>query len=963
MTPERWRRVEELYQAALQQPSGRQRAFLLRECAGDESLCSEVESLLAQRTSAPSLDAATGFIATDDGSTFIGRRLGDYEIRARIGAGGMGEVYRAHDIKLGREVAIKTLPRLFASDPERRARFEREARLLAALNHPHIAAIYGIQNIDSSAGTDLPTVPALVLELVDGQTLAERLREGRIPVPEALTIARQIAAALEAAHQKTIIHRDLKPANVKITPAGVVKVLDFGLAKAVPQESPEPDRSQSSTDTIGSTREGVILGTVAYMSPEQARGKQVDKRTDIWAFGCVLFEMLSGRHPFASETVNDTFAAILDREPDWRALPASTPQSVRRLIERCLEKDLQRRLCDIGDARIELEDVVGGRPSPASRSRIFIGTRRRIEAAAVIGASIVAAAWFLRDAREQAPVRTPVPATFGQLTSAAGVELFPSLSPDGTWVAYAGEGKGNRDVYLQSVGGTTPINLTTDSNQDDDQPAFSPDGERIAFRSDRDGGGIFVMGRTGEAVRRVTRGGFRPSWSPDGADLVYATGNVDLNPLNTDGYSELRVVRLSSGEQKRVEAGDAALPSWSPRGNRIAYTKRLGENRRRDIWTISATTGESTAVTDDAANDWSPTWSPDGFLYFSSDRGGSMNLWRVAIDEVTGKPRGELEPITTPAPFLAHAAISSDGSRIVYSAVNQVRNIQRIALDPDSGVPKGEPSWLTTGSRSWSNPDPSPDGQWVAFYSGAPSEKLHVARHNGTGLRQLTTDAEVIDRVPRWSPDGSWIAFFSNRTGMYQLWRIRPDGSDLQQLTDAGDDVRYPIWSPDGSKMAVTVIGKTQEAGQVYIFEAGKPWNADTLQRLPDLQTPRRMFLVNAWSSDGQRLVGQAGSESQGIVTYELHSGTFNRLTDFGECPVWLPDSKRVLFVSGGREFFVADAGSGAVRKVFSVTRDVIGPMQLSRDGREGYFSRRVTEADIWLLTLDAGKSSNESTR
>jgi serine/threonine protein kinase len=941
MTPERWRRVEELYDAALAQPITNRAAFLAQACGGDEDVRAEVDMLLAQRAS--SLTGHDGVAAAAAGSSdLVGRRIGDYQIQAQIGAGGMGEVYRAHDTRLRRDVAIKTLPRLFTGDAERLARFDREARMLAALNHPHIGAIYGVVDIDGT--------PALVLELIDGETLADRIARGPIPPDESLAIARQLADALAAAHGKAIVHRDLKPANIKISDHGFVKVLDFGLAKVAMGGAALP----SPTVSFDATRPGLIVGTVAYMSPEQARGKAIDNRTDVWAFGCVLFEMISGRHPFAGETITDTMAAILERDPAWVALPTATPASVRRLLERCLDKDVTRRLSDIGGARRDLEDAASQRTWSGSPSRGPVWTRHPIGGVLLVAAAI-AAAWFLFDSQPQrlASVRTQ----FAQVTSASGVEWFPSLSPDGSWVAYAGESD-SRDIFLQSVTGTTPINLTSDSDQDDDQPAFSPDGERIAFRSNRDGGGIFVMGRTGEAVRRVTRGGYRPSWSPDGANLVYATQNVEISPQNTLGSSELWVVRVSSGEQKQLDAGDAALPSWSRGGDRIAYTKRLGESRQRDIWTISLSTGESTPVTNDVANDWSPSWGPEGFLYFSSDRAGSMNLWRVAIAEVTGSVRSDPEPITTPAPFLAHAAISRDGSRVAYSAVNQVRNIQRIALDPRTGLPTGDPSWLTTGSRSWSNPDPSPDRQSVAFYSGSPSEKLYIARNDGIGLRQLTTDPAVIDRVPRWSPDGRWIAFFSNRTGLYQLWKIRPDGSDLQQLTEVHDDVRFPVWAPDGSRIAVTVIGKTPEAGQVFVFDPDKPWKAQRPDRLPDLQTPRTLFLVNSWSPDGRRLAGQAGTVSQGIVIYDLRSGTFRRLTDSGEFPVWLPDSQRLLFVSGG-SFFVVDAASGAVTNVFSVSRDVIGPMQVSRDGREGYFSRRITEADVWLLTVERGKESH----
>src|SRR5882724_10459772 len=283
-----------------------------------------------------------------------GTRLGPYEIRALLGVGGMGEVYRARDSKLGRDVAIKILPQIFTSDPERLARFEREARMLAALNHPHIGAIYGLEDTES--------VHALVLELVEGETLAERLRRGPVPVTDALAIARQIAEALESAHERGIIHRDLKPPNVKITLDGTVKVLDFGLAKAVVSNATGPDLTQSPTLTMNGTSEGAILGTAAYMSPEQARGKAVDKRTDVWAYGCVLYEMLTGCRAFPGDTASDTIAAILEREPDWKKLSAAAPAQVRHLLLRCLQKDSSRRLRDIGDARLELDEALS---SPA----------------------------------------------------------------------------------------------------------------------------------------------------------------------------------------------------------------------------------------------------------------------------------------------------------------------------------------------------------------------------------------------------------------------------------------------------------------------------------------------------------------------------------------------------------------------------------------------------------------------
>ena len=326
MTPERWKRTEELYHGAHALPPSERAAFLVEACRGDEALRREVESLLSEPASAegffakPALARMAPMMSDVAPAALAGRRLGGYHLQSLLGVGGMGEVYRARDSKLGREVAIKILPRAVTSDPDRLARFEREARMLAALNHPHICAIYGLEEADASTGSG-QAVRFLVLELVEGTTLAEKLAGAGLPIAEALAIARQIAEALEVAHEKGIVHRDLKPANIKITPDGMVKVLDFGLAKPASADASSPDLTQSPTITVGGTREGVILGTAAYMSPEQARGKPVDKRSDIWAFGCVLYEMLTGRVTFAGDTVSDTIGKILEREPDWSALP------------------------------------------------------------------------------------------------------------------------------------------------------------------------------------------------------------------------------------------------------------------------------------------------------------------------------------------------------------------------------------------------------------------------------------------------------------------------------------------------------------------------------------------------------------------------------------------------------------------------------------------------------------------
>jgi Tol biopolymer transport system component len=971
MADDRWPRVKELFEAAVELPLSERSAFLRSIVGGDGILRQEVDALLAADGARVALSghwlvASESLLAelrtasqptsqlgdhVSPGLT-SGSRLGNYEVIAPLGVGGMGEVYRAHDARLGRDVAIKILPRAFTTDPERLARFEREARLLAALNHPHIGGIYGIEEIGAA--------PALVLELVEGPTLADLIKAGRLPVEDALAIGRQLADGLSAAHDKGIVHRDLKPANVKLTLSRSVKILDFGLAKPDP-DGGAPQIAHSPTITISATHQGIVLGTAAYMSPEQARGKSVDKRADIWAFGCVLFEMLTGRKAFDRETVSDTMAAILEGEPDWRLLPAATPASVRRLLQRCLAKDVVRRLRDIGDACLELDDAVArfGRFRPLGRVVDGVREHKRAGLAAIAAMSIgliAVAAW--RTWTVGAMPSEGLQATFTQITSQSGLEWFPSLSPDGKWIAYGGDGDGNRDIFLQSTTGQTPINLTADSMDDDDQPAFSPDGERIAFRSSRDGGGIFVMGRTGEAVRRLTRRGFKPAWSPDAREIAFTSENADLDPQNTVGLSSLWVVNVMSGEERQLGNVDAVLPSWSPHGRRIAYTTRgaIAGSTRLDIWTVEPTGTNPIAVTIDGAENRNPVWSPDGKqLYFVSGRGGPINLWRVRIDETTGKTTGRPEAVTTPSPFVAHITISSDGTRIAYSSILRNRNIQRLEIDPATGTPRGEPTWITTGSRLWANPDPSPDGKWVVFYSSVqPEGDLYLARTDGTGMRQLMIGPESINRMPRWSPDGKWIAFHSIAGKDQYLWKIRPDGSDRRQLSPLADAI-YPTWSPDGSRMAVLMAaGVAHSQNDVYIFDPNRPWKDQAPEIVHPPSSSSDEFVVNAWSPDGKQLAGQAGLAARGVFTYSLQSHTFDRLTDFGGYPVWLPDSRQLMFVSNGHDFYVLDTRTKKVRKVFSAQRDIIGPPQLTRDGRQAYFSRRVTDGDIWLLTLNA---------
>ena len=465
MTPERWQRIETLYHQASDRAPADRSAFLATACAGDEALRRNVESLLAESDSddsflsKPPIAVPAHLGPGLERATMIGGTLGGYRLQALIGAGGMGEVYQARDDKLARDVAIKILPSAFTSDPDRLARFEREARMLALLNHPNICAIYGFEESDG--------IRFLILELVAGDTLAHTLapapgaqtRSGGLPVERALGIARQIADALEAAHDKGIVHRDLKPANITITPDGTVKVLDFGLAKAVSGDGSSPDLTRPPPSTPGETRGGAVIGTAAYMSPEQARGLRVDRRTDIWAFGCVLYEMLTGRVAFPGDTVSDSIARILEREPDWSALPAATPVSIRRLLLRTLAKDPKKRLRDIGDVRIEIdaidEELPGSLSTPPPPATRAVGWWPWIALATLAFAT---SAWLIL---RPVPIENPLPSEgFTRLTDWAGSEGFAEISPDGKVVAFLADPQGEIDFFSMQLGAERFINLT-----------------------------------------------------------------------------------------------------------------------------------------------------------------------------------------------------------------------------------------------------------------------------------------------------------------------------------------------------------------------------------------------------------------------------------------------------------------------------------------------------------------------
>jgi Tol biopolymer transport system component len=574
----------------------------------------------------------------------------------------------------------------------------------------------------------------------------------------------------------------------------------------------------------------------------------------------------------------------------------------------------------------------------------------------LVAIAALAALWYLVPRPGSGTKEAPKPiknVSFTQLTDQPGPEYFPSLLPDGKSLIYVSRASGNWDIYLQRVGGRNPTNLTKDSTADDTQPAVSPDGERILFRSEREGGGVYLMGATGESVRRMSDFGYNPVWSPDGKEVLLATESV-IQPSTRPTKSQLWTINVSTGVRHLITEGDALQPNWSPHGHRIAYWSRP-QSGQGDVWTISANGSNAVRVTSEASMDWNPVWSPDGkYLYFCSDRGGNMNLWRVPIEEETGKLLGEVEAVTSGAGTSSqHISFAQDGRRIAYVTQEEIKNLRKVTFDPSTEKILGEPVPITRGSLQGVFPDPSPDGEWLAYYSLGKQQAIFIIRTDGAGMRQLTDDA-FKDQEPRWSPDGKRIAFTSDRSGSSQIWTINRDGSGLQQLTQMAG-AHHSVWSPDGTQMVYSIHTPKNNA---YIFQVGPAWGDQTPVALAPLSDTSQTFESWSWSPDGKRLAGHrhlADASHAGIGVYELESQKYDWLTDFGEWPLWFNGGRRILFADHGK-IFIVDSESKKYHEVLSVADGDIGSPGLSRDNRVIYFTFVAAEADIWLLDLGKGE-------
>ena len=763
--PERWRRVQDLCHAALERDAPHRDGFLAAACAGDDELRREVESFLVHAGGVDEfLDASTmqgvaHAIVMDSHSSLIGCQVGAYEVVAHIGAGGMGEVYRARDTKLQRDVALKVLPDLFVNDPERLARFQHEALVLASLNHPHIAAIYGLEESND--------VRALVLELVEGPTLADRIAQAPIPLDEACSIATQIAAALEAAHRLGIVHRDLKPANVKIRPDGTVKVLDFGLAKAT--EKDRRIQSGAPTPSVRNTGDGVILGTTSYMAPEQARGRDVDNRADIWAFGCVLWEMLTGRTAFGGETVSDTISAILTCEPEWKQLPARTPADIRRLLRRCLEKDPGRRLHDIADARLEIQDTVAG-------------------VADVTGASLTQPA-ITRDV------------AFQRLTDFVGMKESPAWSPDKKMVAFVSLINGRRQIWIRLLAGGVPLQVTRDDN-DHHEPRWTPDASTLLYYSPASSrfeqGALWEIAALGGPPRRVASalGGGDVSHDGRRIALFQSSGDhIELVTMARDGSQRVCVARASPEFTYRS-------PRWSPDDRLLAF-QRDSLAFTNCLETVPALGGEPREVARSAWLDGF-AWLPDGSgLVYSSSRDSTLLYPPIFNLRAVGRHGRDDRQLTHGDQSFVEPDVHQSGC-LLSSRIRSQSDIWKFAVGATPSESMQGRTRVTRQTGQAQTPSVSPNGAEIAYLSDNGGHgNLWIATMDGSSVRQITfeRDPAVSVGLPIWSPAGDWLVFVVAHESRSALWLIRPDGSGLHELVHSGWG---PCWERDGRHLIYT---------------------------------------------------------------------------------------------------------------------------------------------------------------
>jgi serine/threonine-protein kinase len=814
-----------------------------------------------------------------------GARLGGYEVVGLIGAGGMGEVYRAHDARLNRDVALKILPDLFATDPERLARFEREAQALAALNHPHIAQIYGV--VDGTSDAGVAPVRALVMELVEGEPLSQRIATGPLAIEEALAIAGQIADALDAAHGQGVIHRDLKPANVTMRADGTVKVLDFGLAKleSGADGSSVMGATLSPTISVAFTGAGVILGTAAYMAPEQARGRAVDKRVDIWAFGCILVETLTGTKAFDGADATEMIAAVVRGEPDWAALPAAVPSHVRALLRRCLEKDPKHRLRDIGDARFELRAATALPETPASAA----GSRRPRVAWSTIAAGVLViavaaaaagyAAWRLKPDPPRAIARFAITLPADQQFSFAGRHMI-AISPSGTYIAYSA----NNELYLRRLDqlDAVPIRGTSGGGR---SPFFSADGQWLGFWHDGSLKKVSVSGGA-PVVICAADNPWGASWGPDNMILV-GQGPNGIVRVSGDGGKTETLIRMKSPES-------AHGPQLLPDGRNVLFTlasNPVGTWNDATIVVQSLDTGARKTLIRGGTD---ARYVDSGHIVYALNGSVLAVPFDIKKLEVIGGPVPLVENVAEASAGVTgalHYGVSRNGT-LVYIPAGGVTAVQRTLAWLDRS---GTETPINTPTRLFRYPRISPDDQRLTLDIPDENRDIWVWNFKGETLTRLTLESSQ-EQYGVWTPDGRRVIYASSMAGPANLYWQNSDGTGRAERLTTSLNPQFPqTVSPDGTTLVFREQVTSSNSDLMMVTLQG--------ERRPKPLMATSFNEVNAeLSPDGKWLAYQSDESGRDEIYVRpfpnIGEGRWQLSTNGGTRPLWSRDGKELFYVS-----------------------------------------------------------------